>query len=476
MPIYENAPAPPDKQSVSNNKIGSLDDFASFGVHVIPGVNDKFGALITEDTKRIFDYEEVKPVDAKKGFRGYVPWGAENDQPTQMLEKIRDDEVMSSNMWFNITTGYGRGFKVTKPDGTPVTDEAIRKFFRRNNITKLWLEQFTDIKHFYFSVMVIILDSEGKQIVKIRHKEAVNCRFETCDPETGNIEHIFYANWKEDPKDGDIEALPLLDMDDPITDLLVRLGLEPNDDGDTQEATEDRMFAIVNRIPTAGEKYYPFPYYCSTFNSGWAKLKAMIPVAKVAKMTNGMVIKYLVELHKDYFHKLYESEQITDPAKRKERRVLEVENIKNFLSGIDNQNKSWFSTYYIDPNGKEQKMVRIERLDKDKEGGDYIEDSEEAANIVSYAMGVHPSLIGSSPGKNKSINGTEARELFTMKQALERPTRDIMLAPYYLLNEINKWDLDFDIPDLMLTTLDQKTDAKEVSTKQKDQPDDTQNP
>jgi hypothetical protein len=459
-------------------KIGTIDpmdDFASFGVHIIEGVNDKFASIITDDTKRIFDYEEVKPVDAKKGFRGYVPWGEDNEQPLQILEKIRDDEVMSSNMWFNISTGYGRGFKVTNSDESPVTDENIKKFFRRNNMTKLWLEQFTDIKHFYFSVLVIILDTEGKQIVKIRHKEAVNCRFETCDPETGNIEHVFYANWKDKPKDDEIEAIQLLDMDDPITDLLVRLGIEPNDEGETQEQTTERKFAIVNRIPTAGEKYYPFPYYCSTFNSGWAKLKAMIPVAKIAKMMNGMVIKYLIELHKDYFHKLYDSEGITDPTKKKERRKLEIENIKGFLSGIDNQNKSWFSTYYIDPNGKEQKMVRIERLDKDKEGGDYIEDSEEAANIVSYAMGVHPSLIGSSPGKNKSINGTEARELFTMKQALERPTRDIMIAPYYLLNEVNKWDLEYDIPDLMLTTLDQKTDAKEVSTKQSKQPqDDTQ--
>jgi len=178
-----------------------------------------------------------------------------------------------------------------------------------------------------------------------------------------------------------------------------------------------------------------------------------------------MVIKYLIELHKDYFAKLYDSEKITDPEKKKERKKTEINNIKNFLSGIDNQNKSWFSTYYIDPNGKEIQMVRIVRLDKDKEGGDYIEDSEEAANIVSYAMGVHPSLIGSSPGKNKSINGTEARELFTMKQAIERLTRDIMMIPFQVLAEFNSWDIEFDIPDLMLTTLDQKTDAKEVSNK-----------
>lgn len=449
-------------------------EFVSFGVHTIHGNNDAFAALFTQDTKRIFDYEDVRPVEIKKGFRGYVPWGTDNDQPLQLLEKIRNDEVMSSNMWFNITTAYGRGFHFTKPDGSPVTDEPIRKFFRRNNFIKYWAEQFTDIKHFLFSVGVIILDAEGNQIVQIRHKEAVNCRFETCN-EDGDIEHIFYANWKDKPKEDDVEAIPLLDMDDPIGDLMVRLGKEEYPaTGKKGTPTNDRIFAFVNRIPTAGEKYYPFPYYCSTFNSKWYDLKSAIPVAKFAKMRNGMAIRYIVELHKDYFGKLFEAEKITDPKKKKERQALEINNIKDFLSSEENAGKSWTSSYYFDPNGNEVKMVRITRVDKEKEGGDWIEDSEEAANIVSYAMGVHPSLIGSSPGKNKSINGTEARELFTMKQALERLPRDIMIQPFYMLNEVNGWDLEYDIPDLMLTTLDQKTDAKEVSTK-KPAGDDTNN-
>jgi hypothetical protein len=50
-----------------------------------------------------------------------------------------------------------------------------------------------------------------------------------------------------------------------------------------------------------------------------------------------------------------------------------------------------------------------------------------------------------------------------MKQALERLTRDIMLIPFEVINEVNAWNLKFDIPDLMLTTLDQGTDAVEVS-------------
>jgi len=458
-----------------NETVAAGDDFAGFGVHTIAGPVDSFAAVIGDDSRDIFDYEVVAPVVAKDGFRGYVPWGTDNLQPDVILTAIRNDEVMSSNMWFNICTAYGLGFRFTNEDGTPVIDPDIKKFFRRNNMIKFWAEQFTDIKHFFFSVLVIILDTEGKMVVQIRHKEAINCRFETCNPETGKIENIFYANWKLYPSQDAIEAIPMLDDDDPVGDLMVRLGKEPDPEtGKTRKPTTDRKFAIVNRIPTPGMKYYPFAYYFSTFNSGWSKLKAMIPIAKIAMMTNGMTIKYMVELHKDYFTKVFANENITDPEKKKARKSLEINNIKSFLSGVENQNKSWFSTYYIDPNGKEQQMVRITRLDADKAGGDYIADSESASNVVSYAMGVHPSLIGSSPGANKSINGTEARELFTMKQALEHFTRDIMLSPFYLLNEVNGWDLDYDIPDLMLTTLDQKTDAK-ISTSKNTPPDDSQN-
>jgi hypothetical protein len=450
-------------------------DFVSMGVHTISTGNDEFNALFTQDTKRIFDYEEITTVPVKDGYRGYVPWGTDNEQPYQVLEKIRNDEVMSSNMWFNINTAYGRGFNYTNPDGTPITDPVIKKFFRRNNFVKYWAEQFTDIKHFMFSIGVIILDNAGEKILQIRHKEAINCRFETCNPETGDIENIFYASWKDKPTSDQVDVLPLLDMDDPVGDLLVRLALEEDPvTGEFRKKTKDRIFAFINRIPTAGEKYYPFPYYAATFNSGWYDIKTMIPAAKKAKMRNGMMLRYIVYLHKDYFTKLFDAEKITDPKKQKERKTTEINNIKTFLSGEENAGKQWTSSYYHDPNGNEIKMVRIERVDKDKEGGDWIEDSEEASNILSYAMGVHPSLIGSSPGSNKSINGTEARELFTMKQALEKLPRDIMIQPFYMLNDVNGWDLEYDIPDLMLTTLDQKTDAKEVSTK-KPAEDDTEN-
>lgn len=59
-----------------------------------------------------------------------------------------------------------------------------------------------------------------------------------------------------------------------------------------------------------------------------------------------------------------------------------------------------------------------------------------------------------------------------MKQAIEKPVRDLLLEPLVLVADVNGWDIRFDIPDIMLTTLDQGTDAKEVS-QNKEEKDDT---
>ena len=76
-------------------------------------------------------------------------------------------------------------------------------------------------------------------------------------------------------------------------------------------------------------------------------------------------------------------------------------------------------------------------------------------------MGVHPSIIGSSPGKNKSINGTEARELFIITQALNKTFQEATLEPLYVVKEMNDWpkDIYFSVTNCQLTTLDQGTGA-----------------
>lgn len=424
-------------------------------------LNDSRAAVVSEVTSPdVYSTTTAKPIPVSGVTnRGYVPWGEENDMPAQIVKKVQASDVMNPNMYFNVLCGYGRGLEVTPESGLMADDQKL--FFRRNRAPLFIWETQTDLKHWFFAICVLLVSRDGKKVTRLVHKEADSCRFETCNPNNGKIEKVFFANWEDNPDRRDIESVVLLDYNDPWYDLMVQLGREPDDKTGIKKDSGIRKFAYLIKIPTARKKYYPFATYQSNFLSGWYDTAAMVPKAKNAKMKNGMSIRYHVEIHRDYWTVLFSAEQITDPEKQLARKKKEFNNIKEFLSGIDNQDKVWWSGYYVDPNGKEQRMVRIHVIDSKKEGGDWIEDAEEAANFQCYAQGVHPSLNGATPGKSKgSMSGSDARERYTMKQALEKPVRDLILEVYYLINDVNGWpETKYEIGDLMLTTLDKGTDA-----------------
>lgn len=418
----------------------------------------------------IFDDDAYVSVAHVPGYQSYqyIPFGYDNQLPFEIIRLIGSDEIMSQNKYFNVLTCYGNGLRYNDPKtGSETTDPEIKRWFMRNSLNEFFLEQSTDMKYFFFAVAVIILSRDGKQIVQVRHKEACYCRFEKAD-KRGRINHVFYANWRSQRSLGqqDVEVLQLLDEKDPLGHLEVLMGRAPGADGMIKERTNKRKFAILMRFPTPGLQYYPIPYYTSIFRGDWFDIKKLIGVGKKAKLKNHASVKYQVEVHKDYWYNICDEEHITDPLKMAERIKKEKENIKNFVAGIENSGKVWITGYYIDPNGKENRMVRVNMIDSTKEGGDWSEDIQEAANMTCYGDNIHPNLVGATPGKSQSNNsGSDKRELFTLKQSLEKSWHDIMNKVHEVIIYYNGWEdrATPDVPLIMLTTLDKHTDAQEVS-------------
>lgn len=160
----------------------------------------------------------------------------------------------------------------------------------------------------------------------------------------------------------------------------------------------------------------------------------------------------------------------SDAKAVKEAKEIEKKNFQDFLSGVDNANKAIMTVKEMLPVGNtaiEHKWIEILPVKNDMAGGEYIPDIESVANIISYAMGVHPSLIGATPGKNgSSMSGTDKRELFMIKQALMKPLVDRVLRPLRLVHQLNGWDKDITIvvPEFIFTTLDQNKSGKQQST------------
>jgi hypothetical protein len=443
----------------------------------LPGV--KAAVSIAKSSRNFMADPETlpQPVNIKnKPYLGIVPWGENNTLPSDTIAKIYANPVVSSGIEFNIRAVYGAGIAYGnkeivngKETFTPRNDvPEINAFLEENDINGYLLEQATDICCFYNVFPEIIFNRETpRKIVGLSSKEATFSRWEVMDPATAVIAHHFYsAKWGgQVDLEKDIDISVVLDNRWPLRDLRIRIGLLPNDKGEKKDLQEYR-FIIPLGFPTPGRSYYQKPYWFSIFESGWYDYSCKIPEFKNALMDNQMVIKYHVELSEDYFPRIFAEEGITADADKKTRIKKEYTDLNRFLGNQKNSGKSVISFVRYSPEGKELRRMKINVLENNFKGGEYLDDSEEASNIMSYALGVHPSLIGSSPGKAKTINGTEARELWIIKQALMKPIRDRLLYPLYLIKAINGWpeEIHFAIPNIMLTTLDEGTGSKKVTS------------
>ena len=424
-------------------------------VELMPGA--KASAAFTVDSSKVFKEQvDIPPIVIDKGL-SYIPWGMDNQMPYGILDLIESDETLSTCQIFNAEVCYGSGLLYnTSKCGNTIQDD-IEDFFLDNNMPGYFLGVCQDFKHFGFCVTVIILNTDGSKIVRIVRKEACYCRFTPANKE-GRIEKVLYANWRNHiASRNDIEAIELLDTASPWSDLQDRMAAK----------SKTRKFAIVTRVPTPDSTYYPIPYYAALFKGKWYNIKTLIGMAKEAKLKNSAPIKYHIEISNKYWEGIFKAEGITDRMKQKERVVQEKQNILDFLTGAENAGKAWFSTFYTNPNGEEQHDVIITKVDDDKEGGDWSTDIQEAVNMFCFTMRVHSNLVGSVPGKSQSNNsGSDKRELYTIAQALQKPYHDLLFLPHRIIIKYNKWKGAVpECPFIMLTTLDENKDAKEVTIK-----------
>ena len=394
----------------------------------------------------------------------YYPWGGDNMLPYHMQVMIGRNMVTSQCQQFNTLTCYGQGLQFfNRKSGERSSEPDVRRFCLRNALHLQFWEQATDMKYYFFSVMVVTLSRDGNSIVQLRHQEACHCRFTKRD-DNGRHPYVIVADFsKSVPEKGMV--YPLLDEVDPMGDLMVRMGKEADPaTGLTKSPTKDRSFAIVCRVPTVNRRVYPMPYYVSMFFDAWYDIYRLIGIGKRFLIKNTAAPRWQVEIHKNYWNNVCNEEQITDPEKRKERIRLERQNITEFLTKPENAGKTWVTSYDTVLEGKETRMVRIYPLGAaKKEGGDWSDDIQEASNSLCFAMGVHPNMVGATPGKSQMNNsGSDKRELFNLKQALEKPWHDVMEVPYHVMLHYNGWDkyIDIKVPMIEMTTLDQNTEMR----------------
>ena len=419
-------------------------------VEFIPELSAK-AAFTTDSTKVFREDIDISPITLTDGTK-YMPWGADNMMPFNVLDLIEKDETLATCQMFNAEVCYASGLKYNTDNCTQKIKNEVEDFQLGTPMPYYFLGVCQDFKHFGWSVSVIILDKEGKKILSLHRKEVCYCRFTPAN-EQGRIEYVLYANWKKCTTNiNEIEKIELLNPECPWIDLQERM----------ERKTRTRKFAVVSRIPTPDSTYYPIPYYGSLFRSKWYNIKQLIGVAKESKLKNTAPLKYHIEVSQKYWEGIFARERITDIKKQQERGVKEKRTIIDFLTGAENSGKALFSTYYINPNGDEIHDVKISRIDEKQEGGDWSEDIAEAVNMICFVMRVHSNLVGSVPGKSQTNNsGSDKRELYTIAQCLQKPYHDLLFVVHKIIIKYNGWIGAYpECPLIQLTTLDEKKDAK----------------
>ena len=453
-----------------------MSDFSFSGVYDLP--THRASAAFTSKTSEVFkEQHDIAPIIINERMQ-YVPWGGDNMMPYNIIDLIESDETLSTCQMFNAEVCYGSGLTYDTTQATAQARQAVDDFTADNDLASYLLlrlsaalgnaqtslallslaRQFLgvcqDFKHFGFAVSVIILNEGGDKIVCIIRKEACYVRFAPAD-KSGNIPYILYANWRNTVSPSEVERIELLNSHSPLSDLQAR-------------AKKIKKFAVLSRIPTPDSTYYPIPYYAALFKGKWYNIKQLIGIAKEAKLKNSAPIKYHIEIANSFWNNIFKVEGITDRVKQQERVNQEKDNIINFLTGMENSGKVLFSTFYVSPNGEEQHDVVINKIETDKEGGDWATDIIEAVNMMCFTMRVHSNLVGSVPGKTQTNNsGSDKRELYTIAQALQKPYHDLFFNVHRLIIRFNHWTaVKPDCPFIQLTTLDENKDAKQVSTEQ----------
>lgn len=445
-------------------------------------MNEEKALQVIDNIVYLPDIESVLAIDSGSDFRmdydlkpttfgkyKVIPWGVDNLLPNHLLRKIAENDIVSANIKFNRDICFGLGPKLIRvlnrtngkiTDYEEVTSGEEFEFFERNDIPLFMLQQLTDLVEFYNSWAELHYEKGKQKIHTIRHREAVFSRWTEANARGDINWHYYCTKWDKNPSDKDIIATRVLNEFDAVTELTM------------YQATRPRLIYPAY-MPSPGHPYYSRPEWYSIFNSGWYDHSTMVPQLKKAILKNQLGVKYIIYITDEYLKDVYRREGIDENNREavKERIDKLKKDFCEYLSGETNANKAILSMKQLLPmasgSAAEQKWIEIVPVKNDLKGGEYIDDTESTANIICYAMGVHSALIGATPGKNSNtLGGSNARELYMMKQALMKPVVDRAMRVLKIIKRYNKWpdDVMITIPEYIFTTLDQNKSGKQEST------------
>lgn len=172
----------------------------------------------------------------------------------------------------------------------------------------------------------------------------------------------------------------------------------------------------------------------------------------------------MIFINNEYLRAMFD-EMGADTTEAKEAvRDSIYKEVNKFLQRRENNGKTICLDSFVGPDGKTmQHAVEIVDVPQLTNSRDLKEELSEISSVVFFAIGVHPSLIGSTPGNSGSTGGTYMRELQLLKQNQLSTRQRIYLRFMKNIYTFNKWDKhgEIVIRQQTFTTLDRSATGTE---------------
>lgn len=371
-------------------------------------------------------------------------WGSDNLFPQNTYEKyIRKDDVIPPLLKWKVDALFGGGLVY----GVEFMDNGEHRFeqimlpeiedwLERTDID-LYLSEAAHDRYAYANFFPkLIPDSSGTgKIQELYAEDATFCRMGKQDEKTGRIQQVMVnGDWTNK---GEANAKSYIAIDR-YGDVQEQIRKAAGGKKDIQMIMP--MYYRVN-----GNVAYETPTWYGIKESGWLELSQLIPMAKKAKLENGATLRLHIELHPEYIKNkypgYYNDAKTYTAEKRKKILSDEGKAVLEAISGADKAGKIFISGLYVNPHtNQSESLIKITELGSRKEGGDYLEDSQEADYHKIRAHNVPPVLYGSTPGaKNLAGSGSEGRVAMNHYIMLNFRDQKLMLHPLQVVSTANDW-------------------------------------
>lgn len=432
-------------------------------VGYITGGAGVFSAAAGDHNTEIVDPGSVAPnKEEEQGATRWVNWGTSNNFPIEVFKDLKQNGVAFRALKLKIEMLYGKRLVPCKvvgfdPDSGKeivelVDDPEINEFLRRSNINEFRNRVIHDFSILGQAFPIMCLNPDRSKISMVVHDKAMKFRYAPFDKGLGRVDAVYRsANWPT-PTEEQFETIKCLDSYQCFLEVeRVRL------DKEVRYVFPIRSYDLVN-------DYYSITIWNSVRENGWLENSNNIPRIIKSIIKNSMTIKYHIRIPLSYWKGLYPDFDRKKEAERTQIVNDKLQEINDFLTGVDNPMKSFISHYATDPNtGKEVAGWEITALEDKMKYDAWNSVATAASSEILFAIGINPAIFGlSTVGGGGSAGGANSggsniRESWLTMIASAQGERDTLYSWWPFVREYNGYDptIELRTVDQVLTTLDQ---------------------